>query len=193
MDQKGNPTPQIGPHPAAETNVSSSGTEPIRQLQARFHFACPAGLIPVGPVSIADLRHVSRFAAVLAWEVAIATTMSDHGSVDWIQDLYAELPKMIEVPHWASAEDIAVGYRKWIGKLATATEARSGRITPSEASRLLFMINLVLDFIECACDCRRLEFSALLGLLYPVEDILVGLRLVEHSGGAQRGEKFNVQ
>jgi hypothetical protein len=114
--------------------------------------------------------------------------MSDNHLRDWVGELYADLPTAAGVSRCNSSEEIADLYRQWINKLASAVGERSGWITSGEASRLLFIINLVLDFIEHACDCGKLKFAEILGLLYPVEDILVGLRLAESKDPNRTGD-----
>jgi hypothetical protein len=105
--------------------------------------------------------------------------MSNQRLVDWIRDLLDSLPSTKGIVECATPGEIRSIYCEWIEKLSSAIAEHSSTITTVEAGSLLGIVNSVLDAIESACDDKRLDPTEILGLLYPLEDVLVGLRLYQ--------------
>ncbi len=98
---------------------------------------------------------------------------------DWIWELYTQLPSTIGLSECDTPEEIANVCRPWIEKLAAAVAENAMSITPDDADGILKMVNLLLDPIERACDIKKLDGPGTLALIWPIDDILVGLSLFQ--------------
>jgi hypothetical protein len=95
----------------------------------------------------------------------------------WVLPLRDRAPKPGTIAACNSAEEIFSLFQNWIAETSSAIAENSGRIAAVDACPLIAHINRALDSVEEACDRRNERFPDVLSLLYPLEDLLVFLRL----------------
>ena len=97
----------------------------------------------------------------------------------WVRDDFRKIIRSLRMDEDNPAELTAIVLPWTTEAQQLAAQGMLRVMTTCEAGRLLGIINLALDEIEHACDSRQIAFVDILALLYPIEDLVVALRIAQ--------------